>query len=91
MKNAGFDMIIFEGRSPNPVYLLVENDNAQLIDASDFWGKSVWDTEEGIKAKHQDPLIRVASIGVAGEKGVQIRLRGERHAPGRRPAPASAR
>ena len=72
MKNAGFDMIIFEGRSPNPVYLLVENDNAQLIDASEYWGKSVWDTEEGIKAKHQDPLIRVASIGIAGEKGVKF-------------------
>ena len=72
MKNAGYDMIIFEGRSPNPVYLLVENDNAQLIDAGEFWGKSVWDTEEGIKAKHQDPLIRVASIGVAGEAGVKF-------------------
>ena len=72
MKNAGYDMIIFEGRSPNPVYLLVENDNVQLIDASEFWGKSVWDTEEGIKAKHQDPLIRVASIGVAGEAGVKF-------------------
>ena len=71
MKNAGYDMIIFEGRAPNPVYLLMENDNIQLIDASDFWGKSVWDTEEGIKAKHQDPLIRVASIGIAGEKGVK--------------------
>ena len=72
MKNAGYDMIIFEGRAPNPVYLLVENDNAQLIDAGEFWGKSVWDTEEGIKAKHQDPLIRVASIGVAGEAGVKF-------------------
>ena len=72
MKNAGYDMIIFEGRSPNPVYLLLENGNAQLIDASEYWGKSVWDTEEGIKAKHQDPLIRVASIGVAGEKGVKF-------------------
>ena len=72
MKNAGYDMIIFEGRSPKPVYLLVENDDAQLLDASEFWGTSVWDTEEGIKAKHQDPLIRVASIGVAGEAGVKF-------------------
>ncbi|MCG8354715.1 MAG: aldehyde ferredoxin oxidoreductase, partial [Kiloniellales bacterium] len=69
MKNAGYDMIIFEGRSPNPVYLLVEDEKAELHDASAFWGTSVWDTEEGIKAKHQDPLIRVASIGVSGETG----------------------
>ena len=72
MKNAGWDMIIFEGRSPDPVYLLVENDSAKLIDAGDYWGKSVWDTEEGLKAKHQDPLIRVASIGVSGEKGCKF-------------------
>ena len=39
---------------------------------ADFWGKSCWDTEEGIKAKHGDPFIRVASIGIAGEKGVKF-------------------
>ena len=72
MKNAGYDMIIFEGKAKKPVYLLVENDNAQLIDAGDYWGKSCWDTEEGIKAKHQDPLLRIASIGVSGEKGVKF-------------------
>ena len=70
MKNAGYDMIIFEGRAAKPVYLYLNNGDAKLVDAAPFWGKSVWDTEEGIKAKHQDPLIRVASIGVAGEKGV---------------------
>ena len=71
MKNAGWDMIIFEGRAANPVYLMIDNDNAQLLDASEFWGTSVWDTEEGIKKKHGDPQIRVASIGVSGEKGVK--------------------
>ena len=69
MKNAGYDMIIFEGRADKPVYLFIENDDVQLIDASAYWGDTVWNTEEGIKAKHGDPLIRVASIGVSGEKG----------------------
>lgn len=69
MKNAGWDMIIFEGRSDKPVYLYLVDDKAQLLDAGAYWGTSVWDTEENIKAKHQDPLIRVASIGIAGEKG----------------------
>ena len=71
MKNAGWDMIVFEGRAPNPVYLLLQNDDARLLDASDYWGRSVWDTEEGIKERHGDPMIRVASIGVSGEKGVK--------------------
>ena len=61
MKNAGYDMIIFEGRAKSPVYLFIQDEKAELVDAGAFWGKSVWDTEEGIKAKHQDPLIRVAS------------------------------
>ena len=70
MKFAGWDMIIFEGRSPKPVYLYVENDKARLIDASDLWGKSCWETEEAIKHHHQDPLVRVSSIGLAGENQV---------------------
>jgi aldehyde:ferredoxin oxidoreductase len=72
LKNAGLDMIIFEGKSPKPVYLLIQNEQAALIDADEFWGCSVWDTEEGIKAKHQDPFIRVASIGKAGEVGCKF-------------------
>ncbi|HYQ82247.1 MAG TPA: aldehyde ferredoxin oxidoreductase family protein, partial [Anaeromyxobacteraceae bacterium] len=69
LKMAGWDMIVFEGRSPKPVYLLIENDNAQLLDAGFIWGKSVWETEPAIRNKHQDPLIRVSSIGRAGETG----------------------
>ena len=70
MKFAGWDMIIFEGKSAKPVYLYVENAKAELRDASHLWGKSVWDTEEIIKKSHQDPQIRVSSIGRAGENGV---------------------
>ncbi|WP_153147441.1 aldehyde ferredoxin oxidoreductase family protein [Dechloromonas sp. H13] len=70
MKFAGWDMIIFEGRSPKPVYLYVENDKAELRDAAHLWGKTCWQTEETIKASHQDPLIRVSSIGGAGENQV---------------------
>jgi len=70
MKFAGWDMIIFEGRSPTPVYLYLENDKAELRDASHLWGKSTWVTEETIKTAHQDPQIRISSIGQAGENGV---------------------
>ena len=70
LKMAGWDMVIFEGKSAKPVYLYIEDDVAELRDASHLWGKSVWDTEETIKKAHQDPLIRVSSIGLAGENGV---------------------
>ena len=71
MKNAGWDMIIFEGKSDKLVYLSIENDKTELIDAADYLGASCWDTEEGIKSKHGDQFIRVASIGAAGENGVK--------------------
>ncbi len=70
LKMAGWDMVIFEGKSAKPVYLFIEDDHVELKDASHLWGTSVWNTEEVIKKQHQDPLIRVSSIGLAGENGV---------------------
>jgi aldehyde:ferredoxin oxidoreductase len=69
-KMAGWDMVIFEGKSPKPVYLYVNDDVAELRDASHLWGQSVWQTEELLKKGLQDPLLRVSSIGKAGENGV---------------------
>ncbi|HKI98034.1 MAG TPA: aldehyde ferredoxin oxidoreductase family protein [bacterium] len=70
LKNAGWDMIIFEGKSPKPVMLYINNDEAKLLPADEYWGKSVWITEPGIKQQLGDPNIKVASIGEAGENGV---------------------
>lgn len=70
LKMAGWDMIIFQGKSPKPVYLSVVDDVAELRDASHIWGKTVWQTEETLKKESQDPLTRVSSIGRAGEAKV---------------------
>ncbi len=70
LKMAGWDMVIFEGKSAKPVYLYVNDDVAELRDAAHLWGQSVWQTEEIIKKGLQDPLTRVSSIGKAGENGV---------------------
>ncbi|MEK9950773.1 MAG: aldehyde ferredoxin oxidoreductase family protein [Curvibacter sp.] len=70
LKMAGWDMIIFEGKSPKPVYLYVNDDVAELREASHLWGQSVWHTEETLKKSLQDPLLRVSSIGPAGENQV---------------------
>ena len=70
LKMAGWDMVIFEGKSAKPVYLYICDDVAELRDASGLWGKSVWQTEDLLKKSHQDPLLRISSIGKAGENGV---------------------
>lgn len=69
MKNAGWDMIIFEGKSPEPVYLYVENDKAELLPADEIWGTSVWHTDEWLHNKHQDPQLRIAAVGRPAENG----------------------
>lgn len=69
IKNAGWDMIIFEGKAPTPVYLYLENDQAQLLPADEMWGQTVWAADEWIHKKHHDPLIRTAIIGRTGENG----------------------
>lgn len=70
LKFAGWDMIIFEGRAPQPVYLHIENETAELLPADQIWGKSIWEADAWLHQKHQDPLLRIAAVGVAAEKGV---------------------
>jgi aldehyde:ferredoxin oxidoreductase len=68
-KNAGWDMIIFEGKSPEPVYLWIHNDQAELRSAADLWGKTAWETDDLLHAIHQDPQVRIATIGRPAEQG----------------------
>lgn len=70
LKMAGWDMVIVEGQSAKPVYLFINDDVAELRDATHLWGQTVWKTEEILKTSLQDPLVRVSSIGQAGENKV---------------------
>lgn len=68
LKKAGFDGIVFRGRSPKPVYLYVHEGQAELKDASHLWGKTVSQTEEALADELGGRKVRVASIGPGGEK-----------------------
>ena len=68
MKRAGYDAVILVGKSENPVYMWIDDDSVQLLDASHLMGKSPAETEDAIKDQLGDYYIRVASIGLAGEK-----------------------
>lgn len=70
LKMAGWDMVIFEGKSDKPVYLYINDEKAELVSAEDLWGRSVWEADEMLHRKYQDPLLRVSAIGKAGEAGV---------------------
>jgi len=67
LRFAGYDGIIVEGASKEPVYLWIKDGKLEFRDASKYWGKGVWDTEDEIRAELKDPNIKLASIGPAGE------------------------
>ena len=69
-KKTGFDGIIFQGISSKPVYLVITEDKAELLDAQHLWGKGVVETTEMIK-KDLGEKFNVDCIGIAGENLVR--------------------
>ena len=54
MRNAGYDHIIFEGKSDTPVYLLVSDEGVEIRDAGHIWGKDTHETEDIIRKETED-------------------------------------
>lgn len=76
LKFAGYDLIIFEGKSPKPVYLSVVDDRVEIRPAQHLWGKSTVETESIIRSDISEAQkakrTQIASIGPAGENLVKI-------------------
>ncbi len=72
LKYAGYDLLIITGCSPRPVYLDIRDQDVRLLPADPIWGKTVWEADEWIHCQTQDPLTKVAAIGVSGERGVRF-------------------
>ncbi|MDR1992565.1 MAG: aldehyde ferredoxin oxidoreductase, partial [Nitrososphaerota archaeon] len=72
LKRAGYDAVVLTGKAEKPVYLWIDDEAIQLLDASALWGKSPMETEDAIKEELGDYYVRVASIGLAGEKQSKI-------------------
>jgi len=68
LKRAGYDAVVLTGKAEKPIYLLIDDDSIELRDASKLWGRSPAEVEDAIKDEIGDFYVRVASIGVAGEK-----------------------
>jgi aldehyde:ferredoxin oxidoreductase len=72
LKRAGYDAVVLMGKSSKSVYLWIDDGSVQLLSANRLLGKSPSETEGCIKEELGDYYIRVASIGVAGEKHSKI-------------------
>ncbi len=70
---AGWDGIIFKGTSEKPCYLLIEDFRYKLLDASDLWGKDLYQVTDILKARHKGgKQAKVFAIGRAGENRVRF-------------------
>ncbi len=66
LKFAGFDMVVIEGASSEPVYLEIIDGVADLRKADDLWGRNVFDTTATLERRYEEK-VSVACIGPAGE------------------------
>lgn len=71
LRFAGYDGILFSGQASKPVYLVVQDGEAELRDASYLWGLGAYQTQEAIKKELGAGSLRVACIGPAGENLVK--------------------
>ncbi len=72
LRFAGYDLLMLEGKAAKPAYLFIYDDVVQIRDAAAYWGKTVSETEDGIRDELGIPNLRVACIGPAGEKLVRF-------------------
>jgi len=70
MKYAGYDKIIFKNKSPDWVYLWVNNGKVEIRDATHLQGKGAVETQELIRKELNQPKAQIAAIGLAGENRV---------------------
>ena len=70
LKHAGFDKIIVRGKSPDLVYIWIDNDKVEIRDATHLKGKSTYETTRLIREEQDQPYAEVLSIGMAGENRV---------------------
>lgn len=70
LKQAGYDKVILRGKSPNWVYVYINNDKVELRDATHLLGKSTYETLEAIREEIKDPRAQGMAIGLAGENRV---------------------
>lgn len=66
LRRTGYDGVTVKGKATAPTYLLITDAGPELRDATDLWGKDVFETTAELKARHEG--ARATVIGPAGER-----------------------
>ncbi|MFC1941793.1 aldehyde ferredoxin oxidoreductase N-terminal domain-containing protein [Chloroflexota bacterium] len=72
LKSTGYDHVVISGRAENPVYLKIADDDVEICDASELWGRDGFETIDYLRKRHEP--CSVIPIGQAGENLVKISI-----------------
>ncbi len=72
IKYAGYDGIIFEGKSSEPVYLFIDDGRVELRSAKHIWGKKAYESQEIIQHELGGEEVQICAIGPSAEKLVRF-------------------
>lgn len=65
LKKAGYDLLVIQGKSSNPIVLVIADDVVKVDGAGELWGKNVRETAALLKKRYEG--FSTAVIGPAGE------------------------
>jgi aldehyde:ferredoxin oxidoreductase len=71
LKRTGYDHLVIKGQAKEPIYILIEDENIMVYNASSIWQKDTIETMEILKKEHGDS-IQSLCIGQAGENCVRF-------------------
>ncbi len=71
LRKAGYDVLVVEGKSENPCYLLIEDEKVKILDASELWGKNTFESQDLLEKRH-GKNSGILLIGPSGENLIRI-------------------
>lgn len=72
LKFAGFDGIVIRGKAGRPLYLWIDDGEAELRDAEHLWGAFTAEVEDRIREELDDHRVQILQCGPAAERGVRF-------------------
>jgi len=72
LRFAGYGGLYITGRSPEPCWISIQDQEVKIHDAGDLWGQDTYQTQESIRQFLNDPKTRISCIGSAGENLVKM-------------------
>jgi aldehyde:ferredoxin oxidoreductase len=70
LKFAGYDHLVITGKAEGPVYVKIDDDDVDIVDAKPLWGKDVYETTDTLWEEMGDYWVNC--IGPAGENLVRF-------------------